>query len=288
VVVRSQIARARRRLALDGPVAAWFSVPVAAPLLGRLQERGSLFYYQDRYDEFSHVDPERLRGLIADLARGCDACIASSEELADDLRQLGAEPTVVPHGVDVERCAVEPPAPPDLAGLERPLIGHVGLLDDYLSLDSIRAVAESLERGTVVLVGAANTDVSVLEHPRIALLGFRPYESIPAYVATFACCIVPFKINRLTMAVNPIKLREYLAAGRPVVSTPLPAVLEYREVVELAEGPEAFANAVVSLLDGHGDSAQARLMRRNRVAGESWDRVAERIAPTLTRLVRRP
>ncbi len=282
--IRMQIAYARRRLRIDGPIVSWFSVPIAAPLRSRLGDRGSLFYYQDRYDEFTGVDAGRLRALIAELARGCDASVATSQALADDLRRLGARPVLAPHGVDVERFAGDPDPPSDIAGLERPLVGYVGIIDDYLSLDAIRATAERLQRGTVVVVGRANTDVSTLQHPRISMLGFRPYETIPAYLAAFDCCISPFQVSRLTTAVNPIKLREYLAAGRPVVSTPVPAVLEYRDVVAVAADPAAFADAVDRMLEPSHDTPAARSRRRDSVRSESWDAVAERIRPTLLAL----
>lgn len=283
--VRGQVVRARRRLGLEGPVISWFSVPIAAPLRGRFGEHGSLLYYQDRYEAFSHVNARWLHSLTTRLARECDACVATSPELADDLRRCGADPIVVPHGVDLDRFAGEPPPPDDLSRLERPLIGYVGILDDYLSLETIRAIADRLQQGTVVLVGAANTDVSSLAHPRIAMLGFRPYELIPAYLAAFACCILPFQVNELTVAVNPIKLREYLAAGRPVVSAPLPAVSEYSDVVEIAESPALFAEAAVHLTDPRYDSACERARRRARVAADSWDSVADRIRPILLAMI---
>jgi glycosyltransferase involved in cell wall biosynthesis len=282
--VRGQIAYARRRLGLPGPAISWFSLPVAAPLRGRLRDRNSIFYYQDRYDAFTGVDADLLRALTADLARNCTVSIATSAELAADLRVLGAAPLLVPHGVDAARFAGDPAPPDDLRGLERPLVGYVGILDDYLSLDAIRAVADGLERGTVVLVGGVNTDVSLLDHPRIARLGFRDYGAIPAYLAAFDCCLVPFRMTRLTTAVNPIKLREYLAAGRPVVSAPLPAVLEYRDVVELADGADEFSRAVARVLASDSDSPAARARRRASVAAESWDAVAQRIRPTLRAL----
>jgi glycosyltransferase involved in cell wall biosynthesis len=282
--VRACVAYARRRLELSGPAVTWFSVPIAAPLRGRLGERGSLFYYQDRYDEFSHVDAPRLRELIADLARGCDVCIATSEGLAEDLRRLDRRPIVVPHGVDVARFAGSPPMPADLSGLERPLVGYVGIVDDYLSFETIRRVADRLERGTVVMVGSSNADVAALRHPRVVMLGRRPYEAIPGYLAAFNCCILPFQLTRLTMAVDPIKLREYLAAGRPVVSAPLPAVTRYADAVQLAGEPEAFADAVARCLDSVADSPSERARRRTRVAGESWDRVADTIRPVLVSL----
>lgn len=284
--LRRQLLVARRGAGIVGPALSWFSQPMAAPLRGRIGDRASVLYYQDRYDAFSHVDGPLLRRLVAELARGCDLAVASSEDLAGELRDLGAEPVLVRHGVELERFAESPPPPEDLAGLERPLVGFVGLLDDYLDFDCLIAAADALEHGTLVLVGGANVDVTALErHPRIQILGRRPYDAIPSYLGAFDCCLSPFAITRLTVGVNPIKLREYLAAGRPVVSTPLPEILPYRDVVSVADGPAAFADAVRAIVRPGADPPAARVARRARVAGESWDAVAARIDELLRPLL---
>jgi glycosyltransferase involved in cell wall biosynthesis len=275
--LRREVLRACVRLRLSEPRIAWFSLPGAAPLRGTLGEKASVFYYQDRYDQFSYVDGERLRRQVDELARGCDLVIASAEPLAEDLRRSGAEALVVGHGVDIERFAGSPLLPHDLVGLERPIVGYVGLLDDYLYIEAIIDVADRLDHGTVVLVGAANIDVRALRHPRIVLLGRRPYDAIPGYLAAFDTCLVPFRDNELTRGVNPIKLREYLAAGRPVVSSPLPEVLPYADVVELADRGEEFFPAVQRTLAPGYDTPARREARRRRVAGESWDSRAQAI-----------
>jgi glycosyltransferase involved in cell wall biosynthesis len=131
-------------------------------------------------------------------------------------------------------------------------------------------------------------DTGPLAHPRIALLGRRPYEAMPEYISAFDCCLVPFAINRLTEGVNPIKLREYLAAGRPVVATALPEILPYAGVLELAASPEEFVTAVGRALAPAYDGPEARERRRERVAGESWDLAAERIDRLLQGLIERP
>jgi glycosyltransferase involved in cell wall biosynthesis len=202
------------------------------------------------------------------------------------LRELGAAPVVVPHGVELERFAGEPDAPADLAQFERPLVGFVGLVDEHLWMEAIVAVADRMERGTIVIVGALNTDASILDHPRIELIGFRPFETMPAYIAAFDCCLIPFRRNRLTEAVNPIKLREYLAAGRPVVSTPLPEVVAYADAVSLADSPDEFADAVEGIVtDPATNTEQERAKRRARVADDSWDTAAARIEEHLSRLM---
>jgi glycosyltransferase involved in cell wall biosynthesis len=283
VALVAQIRWAQRRLKLHGPLLSWFSLPVAAPLLGRFGEQGSILYYQDRYDEFSHVDAPYLRTCLEKLARGCDIAVVSAEELGADLRSLGAVPILVPHGVDVDRFAGVPPMPSDLKALPKPLVGYVGLIDDYLDLELLVRLADRLHEGTLVLVGAANTDVSMLRHDRIELLGVRPYESIPAYISNFDCCLIPFQVNRLTVAVNPIKLREYLAAGRPVVSTPLPELSRYGDVATIASR-EDFVDAVVDVLESV-DSESARQARRLSVAGESWDQAAATIEDLFSALL---
>jgi glycosyltransferase involved in cell wall biosynthesis len=283
-VLRFQIRRALKRLKLEGVRITWFSLPNVAALAGRMGERASVFFYQDRYHAFPHVDRVRLEGDVRALARHCDVTMASSAALADELRELGAEPVIVRHGVDLERFAGQPATPDDLASLERPLVGYVGRIKDYIWVDVVRAVADRLERGTVVLVGDTSIDLSALSHPRIELLGQRPADTMPAYIGSFDCCLIPFVMDGLTEAVNPIKLREYLAAGRPVVSTALPEVVPYGDVVSLAQNPEDFADAVERLLaDPAADTGEARARRRARVADESWDAAAARVEQLLQR-----
>lgn len=284
-VLEHQVMRSVRQLGLGPRAVTWFSVPVAAPLRGRLGDRASVLYYQDRYDEFSRVDRSYLRRCLCSLAQGCDVAIASAEELAEDLRALGVSPAVVPHGVDVDRFSREAPAPAQLEGFERPLIGCVGLIDDHLDMAAIRAVADAAERGTVVLVGGVNTDVAGLQHPRIRLVERRPYSEMPAFMQAFDACLVPFARNRLTAAVNPIKLREYLAAGRPTVATALPEVEPYADVVELVADGGDWAAAVARALADDGQIR--RNQRRDRVARESWDVAFRRIEDLVRPLVER-
>jgi glycosyltransferase involved in cell wall biosynthesis len=282
-----QVRLALRRLKLSGVRVAWFSLPSVAPLLGRLGERASLFYYQDRYHEFPDTDETEIKEQISMLAARCDVSVASAAALADDLRTLGASPELVRHGVDLERFAGDPAAPDDVASFERPLVGYVGRVGDHMWKDAVLATADRLERGTVVLVGDASTDLSALEdHPRIELLGYRPLETMPAYMRAFDCCLVPFILDPLTDAVNPIKLREYLAAGRPVVSTAMAEVLPYSDVVSVADNPAEFAEAVVAVLaDPDGDTPYAQARRRARVADDSWDAAGARIERLVDRLL---
>ena len=137
----------------------------------------------------------------------------------------------------------------------------------------------------MVLVGRVNTDVAALRaHPRIRLLGARPYDAIPGYLSAFDCCLVPFAITRLTVAVNPIKLREYLAAGRPSsrrrCRRSFSTVTSCRSPLGRTRSPAPSSRRSPAQTD---ETAIAK--RRQRVASESWDAVAARIEPHLTALL---
>jgi glycosyltransferase involved in cell wall biosynthesis len=285
--VRAQVLTALRRIRACGPRIAWFSLPTVAPLRGRLGECGSVFYYQDRYDAFSNVDTSLIRRHVASLAGSCDITFTSADTLAAELRDLGAEPSVVPHGVDLDRFDRRQDVPDDLQALERPLVGYVGVIDDFVSFPHLIATANYLHRGTVVLVGPANVPLDALRHPRIRVLGPRPYERVPGYMQAFDCCTIPFVVNRLTEAINPIKLREYLAAGRPVVATPLPEIRAYSDVVVFEQDVGRFARAVAQTLERDPDAPRSAAKRRKRVEPESWDAVAGLIEPSLRGLAER-
>jgi len=129
-----------------------------------------------------------------------------------------------------------------------------------------------------VLIGQADVGISRLKaEPNILLLGPKPFATLPGYAAHFDVGIIPFHVNELTMAVNPIKLREMLAAGCPVVSTALPEVESYRSerAVVIAGDATAFAAAVRGFLDAPLAGPERRGLSE-RMRGETWEaKVAE-------------
>jgi hypothetical protein len=118
------------------------------------------------------------------------------------------------------------------------------------------------------MIGDATFDLSPYRrHPNMHFLGRKPYADLPAYCREFDVGLIPFRINELTLAVNPIKLREYLAAGLSVVSTPLPEVHLYSEQIEIAEGADAFEAACERAL---ADAVTGRQRRSEAMAVETW------------------
>jgi hypothetical protein len=138
-----------------------------------------------------------------------------------------------------------------------------------VDLDLIRALATARSAWSFALVGKATTDLTpVRELKNVHLLGQQPYSRLPAYCRGFDVGIIPFRWNELTLRANPLKLREYLAAGLPVVATRLPEVARYQHLVHLADGPHGFLRGIEAALQERSESHAHR--RIEAMHAESW------------------
>jgi glycosyltransferase involved in cell wall biosynthesis len=130
------------------------------------------------------------------------------------------------------------------------------------------------------------TDLKAIRDlPNVHLFGQRPYESLPAYARGFDVGIIPFRINNLTVRANPLKMREYLAAGLPVVATPLPEVAKYDGIVRIAEGRVEFARQIQHALKERGEPFLGRRVEAMRA--ESWERRVEEFSEHVEAALRR-
>jgi glycosyltransferase involved in cell wall biosynthesis len=189
---------------------------------------------------------------------------------------------LVMHGVDHSNFVTA------LDSSERPddlpagsIIGFFGLLSEWFDQSLVLAVARKLPDAQVVLIGDADVDVEALRgQPNIHLLGPRRFAELPRYIAHFAVGIIPFAVNELTRAVNPVKLREMMAAGCPVVSTALPEVERYAGTAALAEGERGgvrvvadeieFIEAVRTWIEAPATLSERETISHH-VAAETWE-----------------
>nr|WP_243237156.1 glycosyltransferase [Heliobacterium chlorum] len=160
--------------------------------------------------------------------------------------------------------------PSDLPSGFRHLIGFVGGIGDWIDVSLLARLAAGQKESALVLIGPVETDVQALKSlPNVFLLGRKPYGSLPDYIRHFEVCLSPFRINELTLSVNPVKVYEYLAAGKPVVSTALPEVTPFAPVVSVAKDEESFIEAVRNALAT--DSPEKRAERLALAEHHSWD-----------------
>lgn len=265
-----------RRLGFERPIL-WTFLPNVNRLVQRLGETMLVYHCVDEYSAFAGVPREALIAMERDLVRRADLVLTSSAQLRDERIGLNPHTHFVSHGVDVEHfgSALDPQTrvPEELGRLPRPVIGFFGLLADWVDLDMVRAIALARPAWSVVLIGKATTDLAPVRGlANVHLLGQKPYASLPGYCRGFDVGIIPFRMTQLTVRANPLKLREYLAAGCPVVSSPMPEVSRYDGLVRLAACPESFVRAIeAALAERDGVARRIDAMRI-----ESWQaRVAE-------------
>jgi len=270
------VTRALARLRLDRPPLLWVYTPTVAPYLASLPQAGLVYHCVDRWWAFADYDAAVMRACHAQLCRQADLVFASSTELLADCEGHTSRAHLVRHGVDWEhfsKAALAPaPRPADIADIPGPIIGFFGLVHEWIDQDVLCRIAAACPDATLVLIGRVQIDASRLRAlPNVRLLGQRPYEQLPAYAAAFDVALVPFVRSDLTVAVNPIKLREYLCAGVPVVATALPEIqlLRDRPQLRLAETPEQFVLAVRGVL-ANGWDRDARCAAARAELPESW------------------
>lgn len=225
----SQVKKAMKQLGFSRPVNMVFN-PAAGMIAGKLGESELIYYCVDEYTAFTGVSGG-LKDIEEDLFRSADLVIVSAEKLYESKKQFNPNTFVIRHGVDFAhfRKALdqETKIPAEIADLPRPIIGFHGLLADWVDFELLKKVAEHFSTGSVVLIGKTTVDaeqkIKILDGVKnIHRLGRKPYSDLPAYCKGFDAALNPFVINHLTQSVNPLKVREYLAAGLPVVSTDLP------------------------------------------------------------------
>ena len=227
------------------------------------------------------INKETVSQMEKELFARADVSLASAHELYQHKKDFAPRLTVVPNGADVEHfsSALKPglAVPPELAQLPRPVIGYIGAVSPWLDQDMLATAARAHPEWSFVLIGPVDTDVSRLGSlPNVRLLGHRPYADLPAYLGSFDVAVIPFRINSLTTGVNPVKLYEYLAAGRPVVSSDLPEVRAFRPQVAIAGSSAEFVSSLEEELaaDSLGKRADRLL-----IAGQhSWEARAEAAA----------
>ena len=228
------------------------------------------------YEDHEHGMPaeRRVAHFHPDVVAAADVVTVSSETLAEQHRQERPDLIVVRNGVEPERFAEPRPRPDDLPDTAMPLIGYHGAVAPWFDFDLYAATAELIPDCQFVLVGPVDPRASdeagrLAALPNVMILDERPSDLIPRYVQRFDVGTVPFVVDPMTRGVSPLKMYEYLAAGKPCVATPLPACVAEPTVRTAPDAPQ-FAAALREALDDSADPAFAAEVRVA-AAGASWD-----------------
>ena len=256
----------------------WTSLPTALPVVGQLGEKAVVYYCGDDFGALAGVDHEPVLAMEAALADRADLVIAASEILA--ARFPRSKTLLVPHGADITLFSTPAARAADLPR-GRPVAGFYGSLADWVDVGLLAHAAQSLPDWQFVLIGAIETDVSALTRlANVSLLGVRAHHELPGYAQHWQASLLPFRDCAQIRACNPLKLREYLAAGREIVTTDFPALAPYRDLVSVTNDRDSFVAAIRASATAPDRSAQ----RRARVRGETWEARAADISNALAAL----
>ncbi|MGD9785599.1 MAG: glycosyltransferase [Hyphomicrobiaceae bacterium] len=282
--VAPQIRLAAARAGIRRPLL-WVHCPAGAGLVERLGARQVVLQRTDRFEAFPEADSSIVAGQIARLKQRADLVVYASPQLMAAERAEVRAGLLVTHGVDVERFVAASHAqhgdPADMLGLPHPRVGFVGGIDAHtFDPPLLLNVARSMPDVTFVMVGGSSLPDGWCELPNVRFLGRKPYEDVARYMAAVDCLIMPWNRSDWIKACNPIKLKEYLASGRPVVTTDFDALDGWRDLVTVAHDGESFSGAIRRSLSSSYDATAAR----QRIAGETWDAKAALIAEALTTL----
>ncbi len=286
-VLRATVRALRLRLGIRD-FQLWTFLPNVADYVGTLGEQLAVYYCVDEWSLFGYLDREQTAAAERALLAKVDAVFAINEPLAAAKRAVNPHTFASPHGVDhalFARALDDTTAvPADLAALPRPRLGFYGTLRDWVDLELVAQVARARPEWSIALIGQQLGDVSAVRGlPNVHLLGQKRHDELPAYCKGFDVGLIPYRIDERMRYVNPLKLREYLSAGLPVVSTPVPEVARY--AVHVASAPTEFVAAIEQAL--RESSPAARAARSAAMQTETWSARVAQVARTVDALERK-
>lgn len=275
-LLRRSIRRTLRKGNYHDPVV-FTSSPIVGPLIGTLGERSSHYLCLDDFTLFDGAF-ENLGTLEQELIAKTDSCFAISEKLLTTRKTSSRHNYFLPQGVDtVHFSPSKKRIAKTMEKISKPIIGFFGLLTTWVNIELIIGAARRYPEYQFVILGRTHVDISPLNAVRnIHYIGEVPFADLPSYARAFDVGIIPFIINDLTIACNPLKLLEYLALGIPVVSTNMPEVAKFIPHVFIADNDEEFIDSIRSAVNDISDENNA--IRRAVAETLSWESIAEQIS----------
>jgi UDP-galactopyranose mutase len=258
----------------------WYWTPMMRSYTDHLPFAAVVWDCMDELTAFAFAPPE-LRARESEILACADVVFTGGAQLYESKRDRHPNVHLFPSSVDVAhfgQARASGADPSDQAGIGHPRLGWFGVIDERTDLALLDSLARSRPDWHIVMIGPVVKIApdTLPRHPNLHWLGMKPYTALPAYIAHWDVAILPFALNDSTRFISPTKTPEYLAAGKPVVSTPITDVVRpygERGLVSIADGPEAFEAAVAEILAGDREGRQAEADALLQTM--SWDRTVQ-------------
>jgi glycosyltransferase involved in cell wall biosynthesis len=272
--VVAAVNRAAAEFGIRDPVVVC-AVPNACDFVDALNARRVVYYCVDDFTQWPGLDHRLIREMDRLMIEAADVLVATSSKLATRLDATGKPTYLLQHGVDLDLfgrdASVEHAC---LHGIPKPRAGYFGLFDERNDMELIAALARRMPDFSFVFTGPVTADIQGLRAlPNIRFTGAVPYNELPDVIAGLDVLFIPYLVNDFTDSISPLKLKEYMATGKAVVTTPMAEAMPYRQQVQVAAGAEEWERALRTGLDA--DVIARRRSIQGLLAGDSWDEKAQ-------------
>lgn len=246
------------------------SVPNAADYIDYVPARRIIYYCVDDFSEWPGLDKRLVLQMEAKLIDKADQFVATSPQLVQRLAKTGKPTSLLSHGVDTELfSSIALNEHSVLSEIPAPRIGYFGLFDDRSDQNLIASVADKMPELSIVIAGPIEAQIQHLQSfKNIFFVGPIPYLELPNLVIGLDLLFLPYTVNALTDALSPLKFKEYIATGRPILSTPIAAAEEFDDFVRVASTPEQWCIEIEKLLSE--DFSSRRNEAATSLVRESW------------------
>jgi glycosyltransferase involved in cell wall biosynthesis len=286
-LLTAQIGSLAKAKGLTRPIL-WIAIPTAVEMIGKLGESLVVYQVSDKYDAntMDHAtDPQLIRRLHEQAIEQADIIFYSSRKLLADATVGLDRSHLLEQAVDFEHWSrvSQLDAAPELAGIPRPRIGYFGAIEPWLvDQELIKLAARVRPDWQWVFIGNKSRGLDIETLPNTHFLNAVPYQELPSYAAGFDVCVLPWETEQaFTSYGSAIKVREYMASGKPVVISPLPEYEPMSDVLRIARSRENFLALVEDALSERDPSVAQK--RQQAVANGTWDARAEWVSELIER-----
>lgn len=284
-LLQFQMTFVMKHLRIQNPIY-YIGCPPAWEIIKDWPRKYLIYEKTDLFEEMPGANKSYIASLDQELVARANLVLYANKALWEQDRSRNPNGLLLGHGVDYERFASadsSPHIPEDIASIPKPIVGFFGdLTEDVCDFSLIACVARQLPEVSFVFVGPISSDITMLrEFDNIYFLGQKPYEQVPHYGKVFDVAMMPWKQNRWIQFCNPIKTKEYLALGKPIVSIDYPELKPFYEVVYPARSCDEFVLQIrKALLE---NSPELKKARQQRVQNETWDNKVRQIVDSIER-----
>ncbi len=260
----------------------WVYSPMYADIVDLLPKKAVVYDCVDRHSAYpGQINPFIVDVMEADLVKNADFVFTTAQGLYDRLQPMNVRTALVPNGANFElfnkASRKDLPFPKDMFNIREPVFGFAGALQECIEYSFVEFAARRHMDWSFVFVGKPLPGVNtggLKDLKNVHFLGLKPYKELPSYLARFDVCLNLFRSGGLAKDVSPLKFYEYLATGKPIISTPQPdQVLDYKDVILLAHNEREFEAQCIQAISGEDASVSEKRVEYGRSC--SWDARAE-------------